>query len=111
MLQLFKIEEGVIMSVEIIDTSKEIIEEAKSGLKRIIYIENEIKVLRNEIKEVKKEMKEKGVELKLFNKAYSYLKKQVKEKADPIMKDAIVFAEEIIDDDTWNSLDELINNQ
>ena len=74
----------------IVDNSQEIEKMFEEGIERILYVENEIKNHRNEIKDIKKELKENGVDMKLFNKTLTQLKRIAREnkKSDPIDKEA-----------------------
>ena len=58
-------------------------EKSKNYIKRILYIENEIKGLKEDIKEIKQEAKEEGILTKEINKAINKIKSQIKDDSNP----------------------------
>ena len=94
--------------MEIQDNTEDIFVSAKEGLDRIINLENEIKDIKETIKEIKAGLKEDGVPLKIFNKAYAYIKKEIKEKKDPEMAEVLQMVEHIKDEVIESKIDNLI---
>ena len=82
------------MSVEIIDTTDDVKKEMKSGIKRILTIEKEIKEMQDEKKRIKKEMKDKGVDVAVASKVLTLLKRNAKEEKDPKMAEARLLVED-----------------
>jgi uncharacterized protein (UPF0335 family) len=63
--------------------TQETIEQTKEYVKRILYIENEIKGLKEDIKAIKAEAKEDGILTKEINKAINLIKAEVKAQSNP----------------------------
>ena len=91
-------------------TAEENIEQTKEYVKRILYIENEIKGLKEDIKAIKQEAKEEGILTKEINKAISMVKQEIKNEANPteatlVDSFAKIFRE---DDDIYHSIASLL---
>jgi len=95
------------MENKIIDNTDEITKKFREGIQRLLFIEKEIKDLKEEMKTIKKDIKENGVDMKLFNKTYSILKKLKKEEkqnSDPLYKQAFEEAVECKKDENIETL-------
>jgi len=75
------------------------LEKTKEYIKRILYIENEIKGLKEDIKLVKQEAKEDGILTKEINKAISKIKAKIKEEGNPTEITLVESFMKIIEDD------------
>ena len=86
------------------------VEQIKDYVKRILYIENEIKGLKEDIKQIKAEAKEEGILTKEINKAINILKAEIKSNSNPgekhIVDEYVKLFEE--DEDIYHSLVSLL---
>lgn len=70
----------------------------------------EIKSIKEDMKQIKQEAKEKGLLIKEINKAYTSIKKQLKDEAKPQEKDLVDTIADFImeDEDLLNSIKSLV---
>jgi len=88
------------------------VEKSKEYIKRILYIENEIKGLKEDIKVIKQEAKEDGILTKEINKAISKVKAKIKEDGNPTEMTLVDSFINIIenDGDLYQSIASLLEN-